>query len=97
MFRKALIELLEDNPLSIREIAEMLEEKPRDVEDALKHLLKSLRNMPYRAVIVPAKCNKCGFVFHKDKMHKPCKCPLCKETWISDPLISVERTGGKKD
>lgn len=90
MFRKDLIDILTNRPLSLRELALMLEESPRDVEDALQHLRKSLRHTPYRMHIQPARCNKCGFVFHRDKLHKPGKCPRCHGTWISEPLIRIE-------
>jgi predicted Zn-ribbon and HTH transcriptional regulator len=96
VFRKDLIELLLKRPLSIQQIARLLDERPRDVEDDLRHLLRSLKKRPYRAVVTPARCRKCGFRFHDDKLHKPGKCPRCHETWISEPLIEIrERTGGK--
>jgi len=41
-------------------------------------------------VVEPARCRKRGFRFHSEKLHKPGKCPRCKGTWISEPLIAVE-------
>ena len=90
MFRKDLIEMLEDNPLSVKEIAQLLGEEPKVIEDDVHHLIKSLKNLPYRVHIKPAKCKKCGFDFSKDKLHKPGKCPMCKGTWIEEPTISIE-------
>ena len=90
MFRKNLIDILQAQPISLHELAAMLEEKPKDLEDDLQHLFRSLSSEPLSPVISPATCHKCGFVFHKDKLHKPGKCPLCKGTWITDPLISLE-------
>jgi predicted Zn-ribbon and HTH transcriptional regulator len=82
--------MLHDQPASLHELALLLGVHPKEVEDDLHHLIKSLKNMPYHAIIIPATCRKCGFVFHKDKLHKPGKCPACKGTWISEPLISIE-------
>jgi predicted Zn-ribbon and HTH transcriptional regulator len=82
--------MLHDQPTSLHELALLLGVHPKEVEDDLHHLIKSLKNMPYHAIIIPATCRKCGFVFHKDKLHKPGKCPACKGTWISEPLISIE-------
>ena len=97
VFRKDLIELLLMRPMSIQQIARLLEERPRDVEDDLHHLLKSLKKSPYRAVVSPARYRKCDFRFHYDKLHKPGKCPRCHETWISEQLIEIrERAGGKR-
>ena len=91
MFRKGLITLLEDNPLSLKDIAVLLEMTPRDVEDDLRHLIKSLRHSEYRLCITPAHCRKCGFTFQKEKLHKPGKCPHCHETWIQEPLLEIEK------
>jgi predicted Zn-ribbon and HTH transcriptional regulator len=90
MFRKDLIPILKERPISLHELAVLLVEKPKDLEDDLHHLFRSLRSEPLSPVISPAVCQKCGFVFHRDKLHRPGKCPVCKGTWISDPLISLE-------
>jgi predicted Zn-ribbon and HTH transcriptional regulator len=90
MYRKGLIGMLRDHPVSIHELAVMLGQPAKDVEDDMHHLIKSLRNMPYRAVVIPAACRKCGFTFNKDKLHKPGKCPKCNSTWTSEPMISIE-------
>lgn len=90
MFRKDLIDILKAQSISLHELAVMLEEKPRDLEDDLQHLFRSLRSEPLSPVITPAICRKCGFVFHKDKLHRPGKCPMCKGDWLTDPLIRLE-------
>lgn len=90
MFRKELLELLRAAPRSVEDIALALELEPRDVEDDLRHLLKSARHTGYRVTITPARCRHCGFRFHADKLHKPGKCPRCRQTWISPPLIQIE-------
>lgn len=91
MFRKALLEMLLDNPMTLSQIAELVEQSPKEVEADINHLLKSLRHTPYRAVHVAARCRSCGFVFHQEKLHKPGKCPRCKSTWISEPQIGIEQ------
>jgi predicted Zn-ribbon and HTH transcriptional regulator len=53
-------------------------------------MFRSLRKDPLCRVITPANCRKCGFQFDEHKLHRPSKCPCCKGTWISDPLISLE-------
>jgi len=81
---------LDIRPVTLYELSLELEAKPRDLEDDLQHLFRSLRGMPPCPVIEPAHCRKCGFRFHAEKLRKPGKCPRCKGTWISEPLISVE-------
>lgn len=77
--------------MSVREIAQLLEEQPRDIEQDLKHMLRSLKRTQYRAVITPAECRKCGFKFQKHKLRKPGKCPGCQGTWIREPRLGIEQ------
>lgn len=89
MFRKELIALLQNNQLGITEIARQMEVAPKEVEDDIEHLLKSLKHTEYKLIVTPAWCNKCGFRFHKDKFHRPGKCPQCHGTWIHEPLFEI--------
>ena len=89
MFRKQLLDLLIDNPMTVAEVSSALGETPADIEADLRHLLKSLRHLPWRAVITPARCRRCGFEFRADKLHKPGKCPLCRGSWIAAPRIEI--------
>ena len=91
MFRKDLIALLQGNPLGLKDIAEVLEMTPRDVEDDIKHLIKSLKHSDYQLRVTPARCRKCGFRFKQEKLHKPGKCPRCRESWIREPLLEIEK------
>ena len=89
MFRKDLIILLQNNSLGITDIARHMEVPPKELEDDIEHLMKSLKHSEYRLIITPAKCRKCGFIFHKDKLHRPGKCPQCHGNWISEPLFEI--------
>jgi predicted Zn-ribbon and HTH transcriptional regulator len=89
VFRKDLIPLLENNPLSVAQVARLVRETPGDVETDLLHLLKSLKHTDYAATIEPARCRKCGFEFDTGKLAKPSKCPKCKATWILEPRVSI--------
>ena len=91
MYRKELITLLEDNPMSLADIAHGLDMTVHDLEDDVHHLQKSLRHSEYRLVIHPAVCRKCGFHFKQEKLHKPGKCPRCHETWIQEPLLEIRK------
>lgn len=93
MFRKKLIELLLDNPMSVAEIAQLHGAKPRDIAEDIQHLQRSLKRDGYRLLIEPAYCRKCEFVFHADKLLKPGRCPGCRGSWIAEPRVRVERAG----
>jgi len=92
MYRKDLFDMLQDHPASLQELALLTGVHPGELEDDLHHLIRTLKRLPRTAVITPATCRKCGFVFHRGKLHKPGKCPRCHGTWISEPLISIEES-----
>ena len=94
MFRKDLIDLLLNNPTSVHEIARLLDLTPKDVADDLRHLARSLRHSDYQLRVTPARCRKCGFTFSPDKITKPGKCPACRGTWISEPLLETGVASG---
>jgi predicted Zn-ribbon and HTH transcriptional regulator len=90
VFRKDLLELLRQQPATASELALMLDVHPREIQDDLEHLLRSLKHSARRLVVEPARCKKCGFTFSMDKLRKPGRCPRCRETWISEPRFFVE-------
>lgn len=92
MFRKDLIPLLLNNPLSVSQIARLVGETPKDIEAALLHLLKSLKHTQYTVAIEPARCRKCGFEFDTSKLTKPSKCPKCKSTWLLEPRVCLNES-----
>jgi transcriptional regulator len=91
MFRKDLIPMLLNHPMTVNEISRFVEQKGRDTTEDLEHLLKSLKHTEYEPQIDPAVCKKCGFAFGPDKLRKPSKCPKCKGTWITEPQIQLKR------
>jgi transcriptional regulator len=90
MFRKDLIEILRGNPMTVSQIARLVDESPGRVADDLNHLLRSLKHTEYKAVVEPARCRACGFEFSSEKLTKPSKCPECHSTWVLEPKIGIE-------
>jgi predicted Zn-ribbon and HTH transcriptional regulator len=90
MFRKDLIPLLKDNPMSVVQIAREVDESPKTIEEDLQHLFRSLKHGEFEPRVEPARCRKCGFEFGFDKLRKPSKCPECNSTWLTEPKISVQ-------
>ena len=89
MYRRDLIPLLLNKPMSLSQIAHAVGESPKDVSAALAHLLKSLKHTEQTLMIDPAECRRCGFEFRTDKFTRPSKCPQCRGTWIAEPFFSV--------
>jgi hypothetical protein len=88
--RKQLIDYLANEPRSISRLARELGLPRADVEDALRHMIRSARAAGHRIVVVPAKCRSCGFTFDEDKLTKPGKCPECRNSRIFEPQIGVD-------
>ena len=91
-FRKDLLTLLTDQPRSVSALARELGLKRGDVEDDLRHALRSARAAGHAIVVVPARCRTCGFTFNEEKLTKPGKCPACRGTRLYEPQVSVQRT-----
>ena len=89
MFRKDLITLLLNNPLRLSEIARLYGVRLKDVADDVTHLRKTLKQSAYRLDITPAECRKCSFVFSREKLSKPSKCPQCWSTWLEEPVLQI--------
>jgi len=88
-FRKDLLTLLGSQPRSVSSLARDLGLKRADIEDDLRHVLRSARAAGYRIVVVPARCRACGFTFDEQKLSKPGKCPACRGTRLYEPQISI--------
>ncbi len=97
MFRKNLIEILRGNPMTVSQIARLVDESPGRVADDLNHLFQSLKHTEYKPVVKPAHCRSCGFEFSREKLTKPSKCAECHSTWVLEPKIGIEsKTGAAK-
>jgi transcriptional regulator len=88
--RKQLLDVLSREPRSVSRLALEIGLSRADVEDALRHMIRSARAAGHRIVVVPARCRSCGFTFDEDKLTKPGKCPSCRESRIFEPQISIE-------
>ncbi len=89
MFRKDLVALLAAGPRSVSSIARELGLRRGDVEDDLRHALRSARAAGHKIVIVPARCRSCGFTFDEEKLSKPGKCPVCKGSRLYEAQIGI--------
>jgi predicted Zn-ribbon and HTH transcriptional regulator len=88
-FRKDFLTLLGGQPRSVSSLARDLGLKRADIEDDLRHVLRSARAAGYRIVVVPARCRTCGFTFDEQRLSKPGKCPTCRGTRIYEPQIGI--------
>jgi transcriptional regulator len=90
-FRRHLLELVSAQPRTASSLARELGLDRRDMEDDLRHLIRTARALGHDVVVEPARCKSCGFVFEEDRLTKPGRCPACRESRIYEPLIRVAK------
>jgi transcriptional regulator len=88
-FRRDLIQALSAQPRSVSSLARELGLQRRDVENDLRHAIRSAEAAGHRIVIEPARCKQCGFVFGPDRLAKPGKCPECHGSRLYEAQISI--------
>ena len=89
-FRRQLIDLLSNEFRSASSLARGLGMTRGDVEDDLRHALRSARAAGHDIEVVPARCKSCGFVFAEDRLSKPTRCPSCKGSRLFEAQVGLE-------
>jgi transcriptional regulator len=89
--RKHLIELLSYEPRSVSSLAREMGMGRGDMEEDLRHAIRSARAQGHDVDVIPARCKQCDFVFSDEKLSKPSRCPACKGTRVFEPMIRVGR------
>jgi predicted Zn-ribbon and HTH transcriptional regulator len=89
--RKRIMALLEQGPMTLREMAKELGMKEKEVLGHLPHAIRSAA-LSQRVEISPASCLGCGFVFRKrGRLSTPGKCPMCRSQRIDPPRFKISR------
>jgi hypothetical protein len=91
--RQRLADILDMEPRSVEALAAEFRMEPRDVEEDLRSLEKTLRRDGKRIVVEPARCRRCRFVFNDraDRRYTtPSKCPNCRATQIEPALLRIK-------
>ena len=88
--RKRLQDLVSRQPRSVSSLARELGMGRGDLEDQLRHTIRSAQAAGHRIVVEPARCKTCGFIFSEDKLAKPSRCPECKGSRLFEAQIRVE-------
>lgn len=88
--RQQLIALLQEGPISVRELSQALHQAEKDLYGHLAHIEQSLKSEGVRLVLEPAVCRHCGFVFSKrERPQPPGRCPACKHSHIQRPRYAI--------
>src|SRR3954465_2236015 len=89
-FRKELIALLSAQPRSASWLAGERGFRGGEVEEDLRHAIRSARAACHTVTVIPARCRSCGFTFDEQKLSKPGKCPSCRGPRLSAPQVLIE-------
>lgn len=89
MFRRQLIDLLTREPRSVSSLAREMGTTRGDVEEDLRHAIRSARSQGHDVQVIPARCKSCGFVFGEEKLTKPSRCPACKGSRLFEPMVRI--------
>jgi predicted Zn-ribbon and HTH transcriptional regulator len=87
--RRQLIELLSHEPRSVSSLGRELGLRRGDVEDQLRHAVRSAAGAGHSVEVIPARCKDCGFLFGTDRLARPGRCPSCKGSRLFEPLIRL--------
>ena len=90
VFRRQLIELLSHEPRSASSLAREMGLRRGEIEDDLRHALRSAASAGHRIKVIPARCKDCDFSFSPDRLAKPSRCPRCKGSRLFEALIRIE-------
>jgi transcriptional regulator len=88
--RRDLIDLLSREPRSVSSIAREMGLGRGDVEEDLRHALRSAAAQGHRVTVLPARCKDCGFLFDEQRLTKPGRCPSCKGSRLFEPQIRLD-------
>jgi predicted Zn-ribbon and HTH transcriptional regulator len=92
--RQEIIEALENNALTVREISQSIGIMEKDVFHHLSFIDKSIRHQNKIIDIEPHCCMNCGFQFKSRKtFKKPGKCPECRNGRIAPAVYKIVSIG----
>ncbi len=88
--RRQIIALLENNPLNLRDLSQILHVSEKEILPHFAHIQRSLKIQNKRLLIQPFQCLKCGYVFKdRKRFGRPGRCPQCKVGHIENPVFQI--------
>jgi predicted Zn-ribbon and HTH transcriptional regulator len=89
-YRRDLIALLAGGPRTPSSLARELGIARGDIEDELRHAIRSAQSAGHVVVVEPARCKTCGFLFDPSTLTRPGRCPACKGSRLFEPLLRIQ-------
>ena len=92
-YRRDLIAVLMAGPRTASSVARELGLRRRDLEDELRHAVRSAEAAGHRVNVEPARCRACGFTFDAARLTRPSRCPACRGSRLFEPLLRIDTDG----
>lgn len=83
------MDLLTVEPRSASSLARELGMARGDIEDDLRHAIRSARARGHDVEVIPARCKSCDFVFGVEKLSRPSRCPACRGSRLFEPMVRI--------
>ncbi|MEW6664353.1 MAG: transcriptional regulator [Thermodesulfobacteriota bacterium] len=88
--RQRIIELLDEQEMSARELSQRLGVREREIYEHLVHIARSVAARGKRLQVPPFDCLSCGYVFReRERFTRPSRCPRCKRSHIQTPVYRL--------
>jgi predicted Zn-ribbon and HTH transcriptional regulator len=87
--RRDILAILATGPHSASSLARALGLGRDEIEDELRHAIRSAQAAGHAVIVEPARCKACGFTFGESKLTKPGRCPQCRQSRIYEPMIGL--------
>ena len=89
--RQKIMSLLEQGPMSARELSKVLRIQEKLVYEHLVHIDRTVKAKKQKLIIHPAQCSSCHYVFsNRKKFTKPGRCPECRQSHIQAPMYEIK-------
>lgn len=89
-FRQQLIQLLESEAFTIRDLSQALKVGEKEIYAHLTHIQRSVKSRKKELVLSPYHCLSCNFEFKdRQRLTRPGRCPKCKESRIAPATFRI--------
>lgn|SRR3989338_2501127 len=89
--RREIIELLEKDKLTAKQLADLFRADMKYILEDLKHIAQTVKISHKKLKIEPAVCNVCGYTFkERERLSRPTKCPKCRSEDITEPVFYIQ-------
>jgi hypothetical protein len=88
--RQRMITLLEEEPLTARDLSKRVGIREREVFEHLSHIARTVMAQGKTLAVQPYRCLGCGYTFEDRKRYtRPSRCPRCKNSQLDSARYRI--------